>query len=125
MKYFLMYLWQLPQNLLGALYRDILAYKDKVSLLSTTKDYNAYTKESLGSVALGRYVFLSPNADEFTIKHELGHVKQSKLLGPLYLLIIGLPSIIWAILHNKIAPKKSYYWFYTERWANKLSKISK
>ena len=54
------------------------------------------------------------------IAHESGHVKQSLYLGPLYLFVIGIPSILWAWLHKSIAPRKSYYWFYTEAWANKL-----
>lgn len=32
---------------------------------------------------------------EKTIKHEYGHQLQSYILGPLYLLIIGLPSGLW------------------------------
>lgn len=120
MKYLLMYFWQLPQNLLGALYRDLLSYKEKAYLITSTKDFDVYAKDTPGSVTLGRYIFLSSRADEETILHETGHVKQSKILGPLYLLVIGLPSILWAAIHKKIAPKKSYYHFYTEKWANKL-----
>lgn len=121
MKYLLMYLWQLPQNLLGALYRDLLAYKEKVYIVNNTKDFTLYAKDTLGSVTLGRYIFISSRAGSDTIKHEIGHVKQSQILGPLYLPLIGIPSILWATVHKKIAPNKSYYWFYTEKWANKLA----
>lgn len=120
MKYLLMYFWQLPQNLLGVLYRDLLSYKEKTYLITSTKDFDVYAKDTPRSVTLGRYIFLSSRADNETILHETGHVKQSKILGPLYLLVIGLPSILWAATHKKIAPKKSYYCFYTEKWANKL-----
>lgn len=125
MKYLLMYLWQLPQNLLGVLYRDLLAYKEKVYLVNNTEDFTLYTKDTPGSVTLGRYIFISSRASSDTIKHETGHVKQSQLLGPLYLLLIGVPSIIWAAVYKKIAPNKSYYWFYTEKWANKLAQVLK
>ena len=54
--------------------------------------------------------------------HELGHHKQSLILGPLYLIVIGIPSLIHAWLWNPNSGK-SYYDFYTEHWANKLSKI--
>lgn len=47
--------------------------------------------------------------------HELGHVKQSHMLGWLYLIIIGLPSILWAWLGDE---DKCYYSFYTEKGAN-------
>ena len=125
MKQLLMYLWQLPQNLLGLLYRDILTYKDEVYLINNTEDFTLYTKDTSGCVTLGRYIFSSSRADSDTVKHEVGHVKQSQILGPLYLFIIGLPSIIWAATHSKIAPNKSYYWFYTEKWANKLAEVLK
>ena len=39
--------------------------------------------------------------------------------------MIGIPSILWAGLHNIIAPNKSYYWFYTESLANKLMGLNK
>jgi hypothetical protein len=35
------------------------------------------------------------------IKHEYGHSIQSKILGPLYLFIIGIPSLLWAKLGKK------------------------
>lgn len=60
----------------------------------------------------------------FIKDHEWGHTRQSLYLGPLYLLIIGLPSIIWAMIHTPNS-KKSYYFFYTERWADKLGGIPK
>ena len=125
MKYLLMYIWQLPQNLLGILYRDLLACKEKVYLVNSTKDFTLYTKDTPGSITLGRYIFISSRAGRDTLKHETGHVKQSQILGPLYLFLIGVPSIIWAAVHKKIAPSKKYYWFYTEKWANKLAKVLK
>ena len=125
MKYLLMYIWQLPQNLLGILYRNLLACKEKVYLIKDTKDFTLYIKDTPGSVTLGRYIFISSRAGIDTIKHETGHVKQSQILGPLYLFLIGVPSILWAAVHKKIAPSKKYYWFYTEKWANKLAKVLK
>lgn len=64
------------------------------------------------------YVWLLP-------QNLLGHAKQSRLLGPLYLIVIGLPSILWAGIHGKVAPRKSYYWFYTERWADRLGGVGR
>ena len=63
------------------------------------------------------------------IKHECGHVKQSKILGPLYLLVIGIPSILHAWLNKYIRMlleewrAYNYYHFYTEKWANKFMGI--
>ena len=74
-------------------------------------------------MTLGNYIFISPRATENTIKHEYGHTRQSLYLGPLYLIIIGIPSILWAMTHRTIAPDKSYKWFYTEAWADKLGDV--
>ena len=77
-----------------------------------------------GAITLGNYVFVGLNSEyRETVKHELGHTIQSKILGPLYLIIIGIPSIIWAAVHKKIAPNKPYDWFYTESTANKLGNL--
>ena len=54
--------------------------------------------------------------------HEYGHTFQSLLLGPFYLFVIGLPSIVWAgskrlsrMRREKHIP---YTRFYCERWAS-------
>ena len=54
---------------------------------------------------------------EHMLKHEYGHTIQSKIVGPLFLLVIGLPSIIWAGLFRKYRQKNkiSYYSLYTEK----------
>ena len=61
------------------------------------------------------------------VKHEYGHSIQSKYLGIFYLLIVGLPSIIWAGCFEKYRKKhnKSYYDFYTERSADKLGGVER
>ena len=49
------------------------------------------------------------------------------MLGPLYLIIIGIPSISWAGLRRLIPTLKkiNYYSLYTESWANKLMGLNK
>ena len=44
------------------------------------------------------------------------------MLGPIYLIVIVIPSCLWAWLGEKYREKNdvSYYAFYTEKWANKL-----
>lgn len=118
----LSYVWQLPQNILGLFYRYIANVSNNVS---DNKDYNVYFKTSKGSVSLGKYIFVYVNTSGLskTIQHEVGHYRQSQILGPLYLLVIGIPSITWATLHSYIPyfRKYNYYQFYTEKWANKLA----
>ena len=58
-------------------------------------------------------------------KHEYGHCRQSEYLGWLYLIVIGIPSLIWCLCYNaeKRGGLKDYYKFYTEAWADKLGGV--
>ncbi len=79
-------------------------------------------------VSLGLFAFVpkrsSKDMYEHLIRHEYGHCCQSMILGPLYLPLIGLPSIIWNItpILNSYRHKNRimYETFYTESWANRL-----
>lgn len=122
---FLKFIWQLPQNIVSLLYYLYLHFRGQILDIYIYKDVIAIVKSTPGSVTLGENIFLSHRASEVTEKHEYGHTRQSLVLGPLYLIIIGLPSILWAMLHNYIAPNKSYYWFYTEKLADKLGKVTR
>lgn len=124
--YLIQFLWGLPQNLLGALLSLLLSI--------TASPRRRYGRTFvvfwpfLGSLSLGIFLFLEriPQkvVEEEVLQHEGGHTLQSLLLGPLYLLVIGLPSLLWAGLFNSYRRKKgiSYYAFYTERWANHLAR---
>ena len=54
--------------------------------------------------------------------HEYGHTFQSLLLGPFYILVVGIPSIIWASstkLENMRQKKHiPYSKLYCEHWAS-------
>lgn len=56
--------------------------------------------------------------------HEYGHTIQSLILGPFYLIVIGIPSTLWGFLPFLNEKRKneglSYFSFYTEKWANCL-----
>lgn len=119
----LKYIWQLPQNIIALIYLSYLIVENQIPAITKYKEIKVYTKYSSGSVTLGNYIFISPKATENTIKHEYGHTRQSLYLGPLYLIIIGIPSILWAMIHKTIAPDKLYSWLYTEAWADKLGNV--
>lgn len=91
------------------------------------------------SVSLGLFVFVTKEPyfyeklkHRFTLEdmvsrllvHEYGHTIQSLLLGPLYLILIGIPSTLWGFLPACAKKRKkhrlSYFSFFTERWANSL-----
>ena len=56
--------------------------------------------------------------------HEYGHTIQSLILGPLYLVVMGIPSTLWGWLpcceRARQQKNLSYFDFFTERWANRL-----
>lgn len=116
------WIWQLPQNLCGIVYKSSI--KDNIiSSLNTDSDYIISLKRSNGGVTLGKYIFVYQRYSDLSkvIQHETGHAKQSRILGPLYLIVIGIPSIIHTALHKKVCSNDNYYHFYTESWANKLA----
>lgn len=124
MKDFLKFIWQFPQNLIALIYREYLNGKGVMLAIEYYKGIIIYyTKDTVGNVSLGDSIFISATASSRIVKHELGHTRQSLILGPLYLIVIGIPSIIWAAIHRAIAPDKPYNWFYTEAWANKLGGV--
>lgn len=127
----LYWIWQLPQNLLGVLWRNIK--KDSIITPISNNDIKsvgakAYLIKAGGTVTLGKYIFISQTYRDqgMTIKHECGHVKQSKMLGPLYLIVIGVPSILHRWLNDYIGcnEESGYSHFYTEKYADKLMGIN-
>lgn len=120
----LKYFWQLPQLIAAFIYYWYLKSKDEILDTCTCKEAIVFIKrKSCGSVTLGPYIFLSPRATDTIVRHEWGHTRQSLILGPLYLIVIGIPSIIWAATHRAIAPNTPYFNFFTEKWANRLGGV--
>ena len=121
----LLIIWQLPQTIVGLIYLACL----KASIVNSTKREYAtiYKVENIHySISLSPFIFCSVNgySNDKTKDHEYGHVKQSLILGPLYLIVIGLPSLIWAAVYqyNSQDPN-GYFRFYTEKWADKLGNV--
>ena len=81
--------------------------------------------KSVSSVSLGLFVFVTSEPFFFDhLVHEYGHTIQSLILGPLYLIVIGIPSTLWGFLPSLNNKRKteglSYFSFFTEKWANVL-----
>ena len=58
--------------------------------------------------------------------HEYGHTIQSLIFGPLYLIIMGIPSTLWGFLPSCQKKRNggiSYFSFFTERFANYLGEM--
>lgn len=123
MKGILLYIWELPQNLLGLLLR--LIYKGHDSLYE-----DAIVRRSTkmkGGISLGRYIIINQWSTDKTVKHEYGHTIQSKRLGWFYLLLVGLPSIVWACLYGSVIKPtvNGYYRFITECSADRLGGVDR
>lgn len=125
--YILQWTWGIIQNVIG-LCLFLINVCRKHALYKGTV-YTVWSSRR-GSLGLGMFIFISEselaNAGgfAFTLRHEYGHTLQSVILGPLFLPVIGLPSLLWAglPLFKRIRERRSlsYYWLYTERWANFL-----
>jgi hypothetical protein len=137
--YILLFLWQLPQNLVALAWMGILWLKAPASRRRFRKvRFENYClclscDRMQGGVSLGSFIIISPaiESDERLIRHEYGHVVDSHRMGPLYLFIIGIPSFIWCTAYDssrrrvgkdKIA--ESYFDFYTERRADHNAGLS-
>lgn len=98
-----------------------------------------------GGISLGMFVFVGERTEEFKkfyidergkefteevqeslLVHEYGHTIQSLILGPLYLFVVGIPSIIWCKCKKFVNYRKEnnvkYCSFYCEKWANDLGR---
>ena len=121
----ILFIWQLPQHIVALIYFGYLVMMCKdLGVDSRYKQATVIPCIMRGAITLGNYIFVGLNSEyRKTVKHELGHTIQSKILGPLYLIVIGIPSITYCGL-RRIFPslrKKNYYDFYTESTANYLS----
>lgn len=125
----LLWIWQLPQNLIGLVMSLIFHVHGSGSCVMNDGSlrrfhYWPYTS----AVSLGCYRFVNRNAGMNTAYHEYGHSMQSMYLGPLYLLVIGIPSAVWCIVHSHVSYiyfRWSYYAFYTEFWADDLGGVKR
>lgn len=124
-KNILLYLWQLPQHVLALLV--ICATHAKPTVKQHLKYYE--TRFNIG-VSLGNYIILHPSPSLNDLRHEYGHTRQSRLLGPLYLPVVGIPSLLRnlydRLFHRHWSPSRSAKWYYTsfpESWADNLAHI--
>ena len=127
--------WGILQTLLGFV-NFLLHIKDRHYLY-----HGAVITEwsDKSSVSLGMFVFVTREPffcdklkDEYTkeelsqrlLVHEYGHTIQSLILGPLHLIVMGIPSTLWGFLPSLNKKRKdeglSYFSFFTEKWANSL-----
>ena len=131
---FLRLLWELPQNLLGFILFQFYGVDCQCMEAPYGDVRILYTERMRGGISLGRFIILpwryrraycKGSYIEMAHKHEYGHTRQSLRLGWLYLIVIGLPSLLWAWAHStfKRLQEVDYYSIYTERNADKLGGV--
>lgn len=129
---FLRILWELPQCLLGFILFQVYSVGCHCMEVPYGDVRILYSERMRGGISLGRFIILpwkyrynSSSYVRNTISHEYGHTRQSLYLGWLYLVVIGLPSLLWAWAHStfKGLQEISYYDFYTEKNADKLGGV--
>lgn len=132
----LQWTWGLPQTLVGAVFYLINKRNPHFSYHGSC----ATVWKSKSSLSLGMFVFVSEDPFyyyedqrtrftedaflEMLLVHEYGHTIQSLIFGPLYLLMVGVPSLLWSYLPRFVNLRErdhiSYFSAYPERWANRL-----
>jgi hypothetical protein len=130
-----LFVWELPQNLLGI---GALAYDRAIGFVVQIK----FERERLmietrrRAISLGLFVFWTRQSnhwielDERTKNHEWGHSVQSRMLGPLYLLVVGIPStlrVIYLMAYRKIKGRRwnGYFDGFPENWADRLGGVQR
>lgn len=127
MKHILLTMWCLPQYILFLIMRKILkaqlhtVYRSRRIWVFDSKKY-----PHISGVALFHTLLPDTQKDnQLTIAHEHGHHLQGNKWGWLYLLVIGIPSVITNLRARKNQRiSENYYLLYPEKQADRLSGIT-
>ncbi len=119
----LQWTWGLPQNLAGGLLYLILRGKGRETFRYGMARGVKWSLQ--GSMGLGMFIFFghdrSPRRENVLV-HEYGHTLQSAVIGPLFLPVVGLPSVLWAnlpvFIRMRRKGRRDYDDFYPEKWAD-------
>ena len=129
-----LFVWELPQNVLGALDLAATVALRRVRRVRWERERLFVEVRGAGAVSLGLFVFWSRDDTPYVRitsankEHEYGHSLQSRLLGPLYLPLVGLPSsarVVYAVLYRKLTGRRwdDYFRGYPEDWADRLAGV--
>lgn len=127
----LLALWEAPQNALGVVQLALHVALRHVRRARVERARLMIELSRGSAVSLGAFVFFTERDNPFVPvgpenrDHEYGHSIQSRWLGPLYLPVVGVPSlarVAYAIAHRTLTGRRwgGYYAGYPERWADRL-----
>lgn len=119
------FIWEILQNICGLVVKLVFCVygsREQETVKHGTCKIQNWPMTS--GISLGWFQFTHKNGGKTVSSHEVGHSIQSVILGPLYLFVIGIPSIIWCALYKKLG-YTNYYAFYTEKWADSIAGIKR
>lgn len=141
---FLRHTWEMPQSLLGhafSQFRNTIGNVSRVDFLGGATFATKEESEHHMGVTIGNYpnIWIFERVDGFVdevkndqiFMHEYGHTFQSRKWGPIYLLSVGLPSLISAYNATWIpndpyhASTHDYFWpeYHANRYAARYFKL--
>ena len=90
-------IWQITQWLpavIGlAIFHNCSWYKNEEAGVKVIRVNKGYLVGN-ACFSCGPVIFVTPDCDDNTLRHETGHSVQSLVLGPFFHLIVSLPSVI-------------------------------
>lgn len=131
-----LFLWQLPQNTLGALVVLFTGAEKVFTFATGQREWFYATDKGAFGVSLGHFIVFGTKGDVYPrksdLEHEMGHQVQSRILGPLYLIVVGLPSLLgnrWDVAaHKKWSTARRVQWYFAwpwEAWADRLGGVDR
>lgn len=121
--YLIQFTWGLPVNLVGL--AAFLCCRTRFPSKRFCNSIVTYLPGNRGGLSLGVFIFLSAPAENRGLcAHEYGHTIQCLFLGPLYWIIVAIPSVIWCHLFDGYRKKHHipYDSLYCELWATAWGK---
>lgn len=106
-------IWQITQWLTAGIgllvFRNCELYRNKEAGITVLKVNKGYFNGG-ACFSSGPVIFVTPDCDEEVIKHETGHSWQSIIFGPLFHIVVSIPSICLFLYRR--AKNKSREWYY-------------
>lgn len=129
----LLFIWELPQLLLGIIVFMIMKSRHKIKLIER-ESHRFFIETPTIGVSLGWIIFWTKEGNRFSHltndcrMHEFGHALQSVMLGPFYLIVVGIPSILRVLyskwFYNKYGQSwQNYFNGFPEKWADRLGGV--
>jgi hypothetical protein len=130
-----LFAWELPQNVLGLALMGLERATGSIEEVRWERE-RVMVRSRGRAVSLGLFVFWCERSnrwhdlDERNRDHEYGHSIQSRMLGPLYLPVVGVPSsarAAYAFAYREVTGEKwaGYYEGFPERWADRLGGVQR